>query len=283
MSTKTLFAFDQTGYEGIKDEASLVRNSNLKTEVILKNHETGEVIAKKSNKLVLPGAGLILRSLFDVADPEVTPTYNEALGLDNSGAGEFPDADSDFATTATPNAPKTMLFCIGTDGCGTEPSQVFSVPYNSWINPAALIPFRYPLVTNDLPDEVQNLYGGRKEDGDYVAYYFKRFTSGPTLIQQYEDGTPIDGNVLNMAGMGVESLIEMKLSLTKYEAREFFVATTGIDECKFNSISLCHAYVKIVNGKPVYYNIRPTTRLNIPNEPLIDATKGVDIIYHVYA
>lgn len=268
--------FDGIGQDCITDKATI--NSNFKTDILIRSLDTGKVIAKSlHNKVILPGAGFIARSLFDIDVAEVTPSYNDALGITvPTGTVEVPDF-----TSATADQPKVLLFCLGTNGCGTEGSQVFTVDYNSWITPDTLVPFRYPLTTNDLNDDLKQSYVGRVEDGEYAAYYFKRFSSGPTLVQQYIDGTPIEGNVLE-SGLDVETYVEMILTITKDDCREFFVATTGIDEARFNSISLCSAYCTIVDGIPYFQDIHPLTRLNIPNEYLIDVTKGVEIIYHVY-
>lgn len=272
-----IYAFDGVG-EGINDNANIIRHSKFDTDIMIRNLDTGEIIAKSlKNKIILPGAGFIARSLFDIADSEITPTYNSALGIvDPADVGD----PADF-TAATAQQSKVLLFCIGTDGCGTEGSQVFTVDYNSWIDPSAIVPFRYPLSTNDLSDDLRQSYFGRKEDGDYIAYYFKRFTSGPDLHQQYIDGTPIASNVLE-TGDDVETYVETILTITKEDCREFFVATTGIDECRFNTLSLCYAYPIMIDGIPYFKDIRPITRLNIPNEYLIDVTKGVEIIYHTY-
>ena len=274
---KRIVTFDGVG-EGINDKASIIRHSKFDTDIMLRSLDTGEIIAKSlKNKIILPGAGFIARSLFDIPGSEITPTYNSALGIvDPSDVGD----PADF-TAATAQQPKTLLFCIGTDGCGTEGSQVFTVNYNSWIAPSAIVPFRYPLITNDLSDELRQSYFGRKEDGDYVAYYFKRFTTGPDLHQQYIDGTPIASNVLE-TGDDVETFVETVLTITKEDSREFFVATTGIDECRFNTLSLCYSYPIVIDGIPYFKDIRPMTRLNIPNEYLIDVTKGVEVIYHTY-
>jgi len=272
---KQIITFDGVG-EGINDKATI--HSKFETDIMIRSLDTGEIIAKSlKNKIILPGAGYIARSLFDIATPEITPSYNTALGIvDPAETGD----PVDFSI-ATAQQPKVLLFCIGTDGCGTEGSQVFTVDYNSWIAPSAMIPMRYPLNTNDLSDDLRQSYFGRKEDGDYIAYYFKRFTSGPDLHQQYVDGTPIDSSVLE-TGDDVETYVETVLTILKEDCREFFIATTGIDECRFNSLSLCYAYPVMIDGHVYFKDIHPMTRLNIPNEYLIDVTKGVEIIYHTY-
>jgi hypothetical protein len=58
--------FDSAGQESdIRDHVSI--NSNFKTDILIRNLETGSVIAKVKNKVVLPGAGLIARNLFDIS------------------------------------------------------------------------------------------------------------------------------------------------------------------------------------------------------------------------
>lgn len=280
MSDRNIVLFDGVGKNDVRDEASLVRNSNLYTDILLQDIETGAIIAKSlHNKVILPGGSLILQKLFDIDDKTIIwPSYNEELGIpDEFDCTGFPDYEQRIW-----NDQKVMLFCVGTNGCGTEGSQVFAVDYNSWITPDAIIPFRYVLSTNDITN--REMYAGRTLVNDeYIAYYFKKFSAGPTLNQVYTDGTQIGREVINN-NSDVESYVEMILTINKDECREFFVATTGIDECRFNSISLCYATKFMTEaGNETYKFIRPLTRLNIPNEYLIDATKGVNIIYHVYA
>lgn len=278
MSDRNIVLFDGVGSGDVKDSAS-IHNSNLYTDILLQDLETGNIIAKSlHNKVILPGGTLILQKLFDLDDKNIIwPSYNEELGIpDVFDCTGFPNYEDRIF-----NDQRVMLFCVGTNGCGTEGSQVFAVDYNSWITPDAIIPFRYPLATNDITDK--GMYAGRAPVGEYIAYYFKKFSSGPTFNQIYTDGTEIDQNVIKNNN-DVESYVEVVLTINKDECREFFVATTGIDECRFNSISLCYATKFVTeSGNENYKFIRPITRLNIPNEYLIDATKGVNIIYHIYA
>lgn len=251
------------------------------TDITIKSIDTGEVLFKGHNKVVIAGGDAVARKMFDLdtSDSGVIPTYNTELAIPDPGV-EDPGAVYDF-TSAKPGDPKVLLFCIGTDGCGTEGSQVYSVDYNSRIAPASIVPFRYPMTSADLTDELQETYTGRKVDGNYVAYYFKRFTAGPTLVRQYSDGTPIESN-LYTTGLDVECYVDLTLTITKDDMREYFIATTGIDECKLNTISLCTAYPRKVNNKIYYMDIRPFTKLNMPNEYMIDVTKGIEVIYHIY-
>jgi len=267
------------------DGASIFDTQKLRnyynTDITITSLDTNEVLWKGKNKVVIAGGDAVARKMFDLdtADAGVIPTYNEELGLEDPGP-EDADATYDF-TSAKEGDPKVLLFCIGTDGCGTEGSQVYAVDYNSRIKPEAIIPFRYPMASGDISDELQETYVGRKVDGDYIAYYFKRFTEGPTLVRQYPDGTPIGANLYS-TGLDVECYVDITLTITKDDMRQFFIATKGIDECKLNTISLCTAYPRMVGGKIYYMDIRPFTKLNMPNEYMIDTTKGIKVTYHIY-
>ena len=74
----------------------------------------------------------------------------------------------------------------------------------------------------------------------------------------------------------------MQLKITKEDCRDYFIATTGINDARINSISLLTAWKKTIDGYDYYQDIRPLTELHFPNEPLIDMTKGLDIIYQIY-
>lgn len=231
--------------------------------------------------------------VFECDDTNVTITPASGVTSD-TGVVEFtvdlegypvipPIPDPDVNTNATKDNPKILLFCIGTDGCGTENSQVFPVDYKMWIKPENLIPFRYPLAVNELSDSLREMYFGRTPIGNRIAYYFKRFDAEPKFVQQFIDGTPIDGNIFDSDKLDpAESYVELILKITKDDAREWFIATTGINDAKVNTVSLCSAYPTIHEGKIYFEDIRPVTKLNFPNEALIDITKGIDIIYHIY-
>lgn len=272
------------------DGFSAIDNAKLSafdTSIDIRNLETGEIVFKGlKNKVILPGSGLIARKLFDISTEEITPSYNDAFGTAMyTPAGTDVPTTIDANTTATVDNHKVLLFCCGTDGCGTENSQVYPVDYRKWISPTDLIPFRYPLAANDLSDDLRESYFGRTviNDGEYYAYYFKRFEGTPTLVQQFIDGTPIDASIYDSAKTEtVETFVELNMKITKEDIRDYFVATVGIDEARINSISLCTAYPVEENGYLYFKDIRPLTKLHIPNEPLIDITKGIEIIYHIY-
>lgn len=277
----------------IYDDCNAMDNANVSTSsftafntsIDIKNLETGEVIFKGlKNKVIIPGSGLIARKLFDISSPEITPSYNSAFG----SAMYTPETDtppSEPDSVATKDDHKILLFCCGIDGCGSENSQVYPVDYTKWMAPENMIPFRYQVGGNDLSNDLRKSYFGRTaiNGGEYYAYYFKRFETEPALVQQFVDGTPIDATIYESAKTETaESYVELTLRITKEDIRDFFIATVGIDEARINSISLCSAYPVEESGFVYYKDIRPLTKLNIPNEQMIDTTKGIEIIYHIY-
>lgn len=271
---KNIIAFDAGK---ANDEAHV---NYYDTNIILRSLDTNEVIFKGKNKVVLAGGDAVARKMFDISesDIDVIPTYNDELGIDDPGTE---DADATYTTSATKNDPKILLFAIGTDGCGTGSSQIYQVDYNSRIAPADIVPMRYPMVDSDLDSATQEEYAGRKVEGDYIAYYFKKFSTDPVLVRQYSDGTPIESTVYE-TGMEVDCYTEITLTITKDDMREYFIATTGIDDCRLSSLSLCTAYPRKVDGVDYYMDIRPFTKLNIPTEYMIDVTKGIVVTYQIY-
>ena len=230
----------------------------------------------KKNKVIVPGSAFTaMKHWKGLQIPVNTPTYNSALVLDNMQS--LSDSQSRDCYV--------YLWAVGIGGCGPEDSQVYDVDYTKWIAPQDLVPFRYELDNHDLSNEKRNMYFGRKskpEDGR-IAYYFKAFDTAPVFKQQYIDGTSIDENIyLSDNTMDVESYIEVKMSVLKSDCRDFFFATTGINDARINTISLLTAYPMVIDGFTYYQNIRPLTKLNFPNESLIDLTKGIDFIYQIF-
>lgn len=262
----------------IVDNASLGQRgykeglSKLDTQITIKNHDTGEVIFKGKNKLILPGAEYLAMALFDLPDVPLTPSYNSKLNLDNT-----------IYTAKPQNTNKVFLFCVGTDGCGTENSQVYEEDYRKWIQPEALVPFQYKTKKKDITNAQRETYFGRKTLGDHFAYYFKAFDSAPQLIRQFTDGTSIDNQVYEVQNqIPIETYVSMNMSVTKDDCRDYFISTLGINHARINTISLCTGWRRKVDGFDYFQDIRPITKLNFPNEPLIDLRKSLDITYQVY-
>lgn len=232
---------------------------------------TDILLYRGTNKVILPGAEYTATCHFEIPRQYITPSYNTELNLEKS-------------VYEAPTSPeKVFLFCVGTDGCGRENSQVYEVNYAKWCPPEYLVPFRFPLLTEDISAAKKKIYHGRRIIGNRVAYYFKEFETKPVKKIRFEDGTIVDSTVYNSTKESdVETFIELNLKVTEEECREFFVHTVGINEARINTISLCAAWKKEIDGETTYQDIRPLTKYNMPNEQLIELSKGLDIIYQIY-
>lgn len=231
----------------------------------------------KENKVIVPGSAFtVMKHFKGINIPVKTPTYNSAIGLDEIRS--VTDQQERLENYV-------YLWALGTDGCGPENSQKYDVDYTKWIAPQDLVPFRYELMNHDISSDKREMYFGRKEipAADRIAYYFKAFETEPVFKQQYIDGTPIDENIyISDNTMDVESYVEIKMTLLRSDCRDFFIATTGINDARVNSISLLTAVPMQINGYTYYQNIRPLTKLNFSNEELIELTKGIDFIYQIF-
>ena len=230
---------------------------------------------KRENKVIVDGSMFTAMKFFDILPPVNLPTYNTALNLENI----VPLTSQEQLDSLV------CLFCVGTSGCGPEASQVYDVDYTKWIKPEDMVPLRYQLADDDLSDDDRELYFGRKEITamNRIAYYFKAFDIDPIFKAQFIDGTPIDEHLYDSDNViDVEVFVEMKMSITKRDCRDYFIAHSGINDAKVNTISLCVGYPKEYNGHVYYQGLRPLTKLNFPNESLIDQTKGIDIIYDLF-
>lgn len=243
----------------------------LRGEAYIKNSVTGEVVFKK-NKIILPGSMLVASKLFDVDLPFTTPSYNTALSLDQSSTSIADTSDKE----------KIYLFAVGMDG-STQSGTIADVDYSKWIDPDNLVPIRMVLPTNDLSEANRSLYYGRKTRDDFILYYFKTFNQEPQLIIEYEDGTPVDGNVYNSTNnMNIKVYVELRFTIEKTDCREYFVNTVGLSDAVISSISLLTAYPVTGSDGYVYYqNIKPLTKLHISAEKLDDLDKGLDITYDI--
>ena len=263
-----------------------MKNNIQRGEFEIKIHGTNVTLFKGHNKVIIPGSQFTACKHFNLNRAVQYKSYNDLLTLTDPTGTIFTDAMYRASTVC--------LFAIGTDGCGAEQSQVYDVDYTKIINPESLVPFRYQNIlpnvetgNNDLTGSMRDIYFGRKilgDDNNIAAYYFKAFDTAPELKIQYIDGTPVDENIYqSMNSNEAETFIELKMSITKEDARDFFIATTGINTAKVNTISLLTAYpVQGDDGYTYYQGIQPLTKLNFPSIPLIDTTLGIDITYHIY-
>ena len=246
------------------------------TEIIFRKLGTNEELGRVHNKIVIAGSQFTAMKHFNMPALIDLPSYNTDLNLDNTITGGTPA-----------NIPKICLFACGIGGCGTENSQVYEPKYTGRISPSMpnieIVPFRYQLPQNDLSADLRQKYFGRKTTSDRVAYYFKAFETAPEFHSRFVDGTVIDNTVYSSSNNNdAEFYCELSFRITKDDFRDYFRTVTGINDARINQISLITGWYSESDGYKWYQDTQPMTLLNIPNEPLIDPTKGIDIIYHIY-
>lgn len=283
MNLKKIYSSDNFN---TKEKASIGKRSTGDTEIIFRDLDTGEVIDTLHNRIVIAGSQFTAMKHFDLPKILDLPSYNTSLGLEHSSA-----------STSPTNIPKICLFCCGTDGCGINTSMVKPEPYLNRIKPSMpagsdktfdIVPFQYRLTTNDLDASDRTKYFGRKTEGQYVAYYFKAFETQPQMYARYIDAdgvstTTLTSDVYNTSiDKDAEFFVETKLIITKEDFRDFHKVKGFMNDIKINSISLLTGWYTEEEGYKWYQDIQPMTLLHIPNESLVDSTKGIEITYHIY-
>lgn len=266
------------------------------TRIIFTNPYTKKVLYTARNKLILPGSGLIAHKVFDIGssasanetpeEAEITPSYDTKIPNIITPSSSSPATLAEAYTKANVNDKKILLFCVGTDGCGAESSQVYSVNYKKWCDYTNLIPFKY--VDSDHDSDVdRKMYYGKAEMNSRYAYYFKRFNNynagnfGVTFKQVYENGTNITASVYDSTSPEeIYTYVELHMSITEEDCNEYIALTNGSN--KVNTIQLCTCYpVKGSDANIYMKDIRPITKLNFSNE-LLNSNKAIDITYQIY-
>jgi hypothetical protein len=289
----------------VKDKEIFGKSSaGLNTRVIFKNHYTGKTLLETRNKLILPGSGLIAHKIFDVSgssvEEDITPTYDTKIASLITNLTDQ-STDGTYYTNATADNHKVLLFCVGTDGCGAEASQVYSVNYKKWCDPSNLVPFKYGDISDDITtsssDKYVNrdVYFGKAVGNGKYYFYFKRFDNfstnyGVTFKQVFENGTNITSDVYeNTSPEEIYTYIELNMSITDRDCIDYINDVSQNN--KINTLQLCTAYP--VSGrdeasdmpddaKLTYFkDIRPITKLNFSNE-ILTGNKAIDITYQIY-
>lgn len=255
------------------------------TRVIARVPGTDKILWVRQNKVLAAGSAYIANAHFDFIDDPTnpapapaTPSYNQELRLYDPRP-----------EVIEPTGPKKIyLFAIGTDGCAETGVQQFEVDYTKWLAPQDMVPFRY--TNTPITDvNVHNRYGGQTTIKDYngndrTAYYFKTFDAPPKWIQRYigNQTASISNMYNNNITDPMESYVELKLSVTSTEAREWFKYKFNSSNPYVNTISLVQGWYVMVGGMKYYKDLHPVTKLNFPTESLREGTKGLDITYHIF-
>ena len=249
----------------------------LKGVVIIQDKKTGEVAFKGCNRTMISGSEFLAYHVFRLKNfTFTTPTYNTQIGLEHTVASSKNDLGANYLT---------QLFCVGTSGCNRASAIWYPVSNKKWIAPLDLVPFQYVPYNKDLTALQRETYFGRYYDtqAQFYAYYFKKFDSDPVFKKQYEDGTPWNAAIYDdNSAANAQMSVTTTMTVTKDDCRDFFINTTGINDGRFNCLSLCLAWADVYNGYTYFQDIRPMTRINFPNKFLNDLTSEWLITYHIY-
>ena len=263
-----------------------LHGNSQKTKITITDHDTGEVLGEFENKIVITGSMFSACKAFGIESELDLPSDNDEMHFDN----DQPKVPGDYSESIV------QLFCVGDDGCGPVPKDVYPVNYTDRIAPltdldnvqiGCIYPFRFQNIDNDLPDQLRDYYFGRKTFTNKIAYFFKKFDTTPALHVMYTDGTQVDDNMYASDTEQVaECYVETRLRITRNDFRDFFEEIIGWDNARISTLSLCYAreYVDTSGEHPYkyYQDIYPYTKLNFPVEWLVNLDKAIDFNYQVY-
>lgn len=261
--------------------AERLHGGPCKTRIVITDHETGEVLGEMCNKILVPGSQITACNQFGI-DPIINfPTYNTELDLDNS---------YDEWEETPKNKPITCLWCVGRDGSGSSPNEVFVVTNTDRVEPINdIIPFRYVSAGHDLDADQREVYFGKRTNGSTgkMSYYFKAFDTTPQLHINYLDGTEVTSDMYSIVStQAVEIYVEMKLSISRLDFRDYFDQVLGWDKADISTVSLVTAWYDEFeeNGHTFkyYQDIIPFSKFNFRAEELIDLTRAIDFNYQVF-
>ena len=259
-----------------------------RTQIVITDHETGEVLQVVHNKIVVPGSQITACKQFGLEQIVPFPTYNEELQLENSLKAY---------STQPYNEPITCLWCAGRSGFVTSPNEVLEVSTTDRIEPINdILPFRYCTPENDLDFDQRQKYFGRKIESDgHISYYFKGFDTDPQLHVRYLDGTEVTDKMYSIdSSQQVEVYVEMRLNINRLDFRDYFDKVLGWENADVSSISLLTAWFDgtiIENPNDAedahvrykwYQDVIPFSKFNFKAEDLTDLTRAIDFNYQIF-
>jgi hypothetical protein len=285
-----------------KDALKVEARTIKKTKILMIDHETGEVLKELENKILVPGSQIAACKQFGLEPAVNFPTYNTLLELQNS----LPP----FPQIQPYNTPVICLWAAGRSGASSA-TEIFKVSTTDRISPDKttttdnvevykdIVPFRYVTEDNDLDADQRQVYFGRKvipvSDGNRIAYFFKAFDTDPQLHVRYLDGTEVTANMYSIdSSQQVEVYVEMRLSITRKDFRDYFDEVLGWSSADVSTISLlCAWYDDTIVENPEaseedqiryrwYQDILPVTKFNFGQEELSNLNRTLDFVYQVY-
>lgn len=263
-------------------------------------NELGEQVWKgKHNELILSG-GLFTLSKISGVDPTIKPTnLNVDLSIASSAGQSWSDTTGN-STSGDGLGPRRndviSGFVVGIGGSGDSFDSVNAVEYKERVV-SNIIPFRSEKRVLSSSDKGLNShYGLCKYNGatGRYDYYLKRFESDPVIKAEFSDGSAVPANVdKSTITDTINTYIQYTLKISKDDIRKYFETSgIGLKQCRINSLSLVTGYpvnnIAYVGGTDngvkytEFRNVRCFSKINFNNEPFVNTTKELTIVYKIY-
>lgn len=239
--------------------------------------------------------------------PDVTMLDYKAAGEDIKYYIPAINGDIDYKELIHPHGEYVCLFGVGITGSAlnvlTKPPvdyKEFSIQESLGTEDGAkmngvMIPFRF--TPNQLSEADAIKYFGKTgkwtaSNTDNIGYYLKRFEGDPTINHFWKaasDETESTNEVAQAEyyprtnttnSSTIETYTEMVLKITPKDIKEWFDATSNIDETRINTIALFTGRYNKLSGD--YENVRLFSKLTFQVNNL-SLTKDFVIIYRIYS
>ena len=258
------------------------------TEVTATDEFGNVLFTKKQNETVLGGALTVLEKLCGIKSSFKVGSINGILNINN------------IVTEANSSATNDDLLClwgIGIGGAGDAFGSRLAVKFyereiGQHNHTDQMIPFR--IVTRrfiNTEEESKKYFMSRQRSDNLYEYYLKTFEGNPNAVTyvrwqdgaEGEDGTLVPANVYSLTRSdNIETYVELKLQLTKKDAREYFELTNQVEKARINTIGLFTGRrVEVEPGRWDYVNVKMFSKLNFENEALQNA-KIINFTYRIY-
>jgi len=239
--------------------------------------------------------------------PDVSMLDYQANGEDIKYYIPAINGDVNYKELVHPHGEYVCLFGVGLTGSATNVITKPPVDYKEYSIQESLgleegykmsgvmVPFRF--TPNQLSEADAVKYFGKTgtwsaSNVDNIGYYLKRFENEPTINHFWKaasDETESTNKVsqteyyprTNTANSStIESYVEMVLKITPKDVKEWFDATSNIDETRINTIALFTGRYNKLMGD--YENVRLFSKLTFQVNTL-SLTKDFVIIYRIYS
>ena len=231
----------------------------------------------RNNDLLVTGSVYMSEKINGFRSRFITTPVDVELGVHTA-------AQVDQSSATIPNELVCGLM-VGNGGAGDTYNTVYKVRRANRMVPG-VVPFRVVSKTADLSGTERASYILRRERGDYVYYYGKRFDTDPTITIAYEDGTTVPTTIGDSTSdtKFIRIYSTYRITVGKKDIREYFKITQGSTmRSLINSAGLITGYSgQDTTGNTEWFNVRGMTTLNMENQELKDSESTITFIYRLF-